>query len=121
MLFHFVTVPGMLEYESIPGVSSSKPFGGRTKAHADITVKSITKMVSSFFCILTCLIIDSIHSCVLLCLRVMHVISFQLSNFLAILNAHCVDPEIIKQVFRQVYCYGHFVKCYSFPRLLNKD
>lgn len=27
---------------------------------------------------------------------------FQLSNFLAILNAHCVDPEIIKQVFRQV-------------------
>ena len=29
-------------------------------------------------------------------------ILFQLSNFLAILNAHCVDPEIIKQVFRQV-------------------
>ena len=27
---------------------------------------------------------------------------FQLSNFLAILNAHCVDPEIIKQIFRQV-------------------
>ncbi|XP_022802810.1 unconventional myosin-Va-like isoform X2 [Stylophora pistillata] len=65
-------VPGMLEYESIPGVSSSKPFGGRSKAHADITVKSITKM---------------------------------LSNFLAILNAHCVDPEIIKQVFRQLFYY----------------
>lgn len=65
-------VPGMLEYESIPGVSSSKPFGGRTKAHADVTVKSITKM---------------------------------LSNFLAILNAHCVDPEIIKQVFRQLFYY----------------
>lgn len=43
-----VVVPGMLEYESIPGVSSSKPFGGRSKAHADITVKSITKMVSYF-------------------------------------------------------------------------
>ena len=41
-----VIVPGMLEYESIPGVSSSKPFGGRSKAHADITVKSITKQVS---------------------------------------------------------------------------
>ena len=41
-------VPGMLEYESIPGVSSSKPFGGRSKAHANITVKSITKMVSYF-------------------------------------------------------------------------
>ena len=40
-----VLVPGMLEYESIPGVSSSKPFGGRSKAHADITVKSITKQV----------------------------------------------------------------------------
>ncbi len=43
-----IAVPGMLEYESIPGVSSSKPFGGRSKAHADITVKSITKMVSYF-------------------------------------------------------------------------
>ena len=43
-----VVVPGMLEYESIPGVSSSKPFGGRSKAHADITVKSITKQVSYF-------------------------------------------------------------------------
>ena len=43
----------MLEYESIPGVSSSKPFGGRTKAHADITVKSITKKASGYFCILT--------------------------------------------------------------------
>ena len=42
----YAVVPGMLEYESIPGVSSSKPFGGRSKAHADITVKSITKMVS---------------------------------------------------------------------------
>ncbi|XP_068711585.1 unconventional myosin-Va-like isoform X2 [Montipora foliosa] len=63
-------VPGMLEYESIPGVSSSKPFGGRTKSHADITVKSITHM---------------------------------LTDFLAILNSHCVDPEIIKQVFRQLF------------------
>lgn len=44
----YVVVPGMLEYESIPGVSSSKPFGGRSKAHADITVKSITKQVSYF-------------------------------------------------------------------------
>ena len=43
-----IAVPGMLEYESIPGVSSSKPFGGRSKAHADITVKSITEMVSCF-------------------------------------------------------------------------
>lgn len=33
---------------------------------------------------------------------------FQLSNFLAILNAHCVDPEIIKQVFRQVSCFARF-------------
>ena len=45
-LFILLIVPGMLEYESIPGVSSSKPFGGRTKSHADITVKSITHMVS---------------------------------------------------------------------------
>ncbi|XP_074612959.1 unconventional myosin-Va-like isoform X2 [Acropora palmata] len=65
-------VPGMLEYESIPGVSSSKPFGGRTKSHADITVKTITN---------------------------------RLTNVLAILNAHCVDPEIIKQVFRQLFYY----------------
>ena len=40
-----LAVPGMLEYDSIPGVSSSKPFGGGSKAHADITVKSVTKMV----------------------------------------------------------------------------
>ena len=38
-------MPGVLEYDSIPGLSSSKPFGGRSKAHADITVKSVTKMV----------------------------------------------------------------------------
>ena len=48
MIVLCVIVPGMLEYESIPGVSSSKPFGGRSKAHADITVKSITKQVSYF-------------------------------------------------------------------------
>lgn len=54
----------MLEYESIPGVSSSKPFGGRTKAHADITVKSITKMVGNFHCV-PCLILDSARSPVL--------------------------------------------------------
>ena len=41
-------VPGMLEYDSIPGVSSSRLFGGRSKAHADITVKSVTKMVGEF-------------------------------------------------------------------------
>ena len=38
----------MLEYDSIPGVSSSKLFGGRSKTHADITVKSVTKMVGEF-------------------------------------------------------------------------
>ena len=48
MIVLCVVVPGMLEYESIPGVSSSKPFGGRSKALADITVKSITKQVSYF-------------------------------------------------------------------------
>lgn len=49
MRFTFLqSVPGMLEYESIPGVSSSKPFGGRTKSHADITVKTITNRVNVF-------------------------------------------------------------------------
>ena len=33
---------------------------------------------------------------------------FQLTNVLAILNAHCVDPEIIKQVFRQVWKHKVF-------------
>ena len=47
-----LSVPGLLEYESIPAVSSSKPFGrtnmrqrGRSKTE-DITVKTITKYVS---------------------------------------------------------------------------
>ncbi|XP_048581655.1 unconventional myosin-Va isoform X2 [Nematostella vectensis] len=65
-------VPGILEYESIPGVSSSKPYGGRSRGSEDISVKRITK---------------------------------KLSQVLNILNAHCVDPEIIKQCFRQVFYY----------------
>ena len=46
-----LVVPGLLEYESIPGVSSSKPFGRtniRQRAQSkneDITVKTITKKV----------------------------------------------------------------------------
>ena len=45
------SVPSLLEYESIPGVSSSKPFGRmnmrqRAKSKSeDVTVKTITKKV----------------------------------------------------------------------------
>lgn len=101
MRFTFLlSVPGMLEYESIPGVSSSKPFGGRTKSHADVTVKTITHKVNVFHDVLM------FNAVFLLQLSAFRLISFkfvfQLTNVLAILNAHCVDPEIIKQVFRQV-------------------
>lgn len=94
------SVPGMLEYESIPGVSSSKPFSGRTKSHADITVKTITNRVNVFYDVVM------LNAVFLFQLSAFRLISFkfvfQLTNFLAILNSHCVDPEIIKQVFRQV-------------------
>ena len=48
----FLPVPGLLEFESIPAVSSSKPFGRtnmrqRTRSNnEEITVKTITKYVS---------------------------------------------------------------------------
>lgn len=42
----FILVPGILEFESIPGVSSSKPYGGgRSRNHPELTVKSINKKV----------------------------------------------------------------------------
>jgi len=71
-------VPGMLEYESIPGVLGSKPFGKRAKSRQKsidhetediITIKDITN---------------------------------KLSAVLAVLNAHCVDLSVIKQIFTQI-------------------
>ena len=55
--FHFVIVPGLLEYESIPGVSRSNPFGrGKTKipvreamTEEIITVEDVTKTVSEMY------------------------------------------------------------------------
>ncbi|XP_057301771.1 unconventional myosin-Va-like isoform X2 [Hydractinia symbiolongicarpus] len=67
-------VPGMLEYESIPGVVSTlRRFKSEKKKSEEIiTVKDITN---------------------------------KLSAILAVLNAHCVDPSLIKQIFRQIYYY----------------
>lgn len=60
-ILHLLSVPGLLEFESIPAVSSSKPFGRtnmRQRASSskeDITVKTITKYVSYMFIFLTSL------------------------------------------------------------------
>ncbi|XP_062512560.1 unconventional myosin-Vb-like isoform X2 [Corticium candelabrum] len=75
-------VPGLLEYESIPGVSHSKPFGlrnvsGKGKGRGSqspgaeaCTVNSIIKELS----------------------RVMETLSRQ-----------CIDPQLVKQIFRQIF------------------
>jgi len=67
-------VPGMLEYESIPGiVSTLKRFKSERKNSEEIiTVKDITH---------------------------------KLSAILAVLNAHCVETSLIKQIFRQIYYF----------------
>lgn len=56
-MIYSVLVPGLLEFESIPAVSSSKPFGrtnmrqrNRNRSE-DVTVKTITKYVSPTFTI----------------------------------------------------------------------
>lgn len=73
-----LVVPGLLEYESIPGVLSLKPLGRGAKSRNQtakhetediITVKDITN---------------------------------KLSAILAVLNAHCVDMSLIKQIFTQI-------------------
>jgi len=69
-------VPGMLEYESIPGVVSTlrrfKNEQIKRPSEEIITVKDITN---------------------------------KLSAILAVLNAHCVEPSLIKQIFRQIYYF----------------
>ena len=64
-LFWFVVVSGLLEYESIPGVSHSKPFGmrnfgGKSKVGSSrpgagaYTVESIVKEVGAVLCDCVC-------------------------------------------------------------------
>ncbi|XP_047130704.1 unconventional myosin-Va isoform X1 [Hydra vulgaris] len=67
-------VPGMLEYESIPGVVSTlRKFKSDKKIQEEIvTVKDITN---------------------------------KLTAILAVLNAHCVHPTLIKQIFTQIYYF----------------
>eukprot|EP00794_Sanderia_malayensis_P004645 gene4645-5253_t len=74
-------VPGLLEYESIPGVLSSKPFGRGAKSRG----KSITRETEDIITVKD--------------------ITNKLSAILAVLNAHCVDMVVIKQIFTQINYY----------------
>lgn len=71
----------MLEHESLPGVSDvPKPSGIRSSAFtaADATVKNGERCT-----------IDTLLK--------------KLNEFLNMLNSHGVDPEIVNQVFKQVW------------------
>eukprot|EP00112_Aurelia_sp_Birch-Aquarium-sp1_P000216 Seg1018.18 transcript_id=Seg1018.18/GoldUCD/mRNA.D3Y31 product="Unconventional myosin-Va" protein_id=Seg1018.18/GoldUCD/D3Y31 len=87
--------PGLLEYESIPGVLSSKPFGRGPKSRGKSTSRETEDIIT------------------------VKDITNKLSAILAVLNAHCVDMVLIKQIFTQI---NYFVCAMMLNNLLlRKD
>ncbi|KAK2149285.1 hypothetical protein LSH36_457g02032 [Paralvinella palmiformis] len=77
---HPVIVGAVLEHEAITGLSASKPSGlrGRQMSQSDDKTKGVMAL-------------DSLLKA--------------LTNFLRVLNVHAVDPELVKQVFKQLFYF----------------
>lgn len=77
---HPVIVGAVLEHEAITGLSASKPSGlrGRQMSQSDDKSKGVMAL-------------DSLLKA--------------LTNFLRVLNVHAVDPELVNQVFKQLFYF----------------
>ena len=91
------TVPGLMEHEAIPNISTSRRIGGKSGGGAKpqssrkqivVTVDVIIKEVGIAGCALI----------VCMCVPVY----LQLSSVLSILQANYLDPSVIGQLFKQV-------------------
>ena len=100
----FSIVPGLMEHEAIPNISTSRRIGGKSgggakphssRKHMIVTVDVIIKEVSIAWSMLI----------VCMCMRVY----LQLSTVLSILQANYLDPSVIGQLFKQV-CALFFFK-----------
>ncbi|CAG5121150.1 unnamed protein product, partial [Candidula unifasciata] len=78
--FLIISVPAILEHEAIAGLTASKPSGLRGRSSSNARELEDGK--------------DSQHS--------LDVLMRTLNSYMKIVKQHAVDPELIKQIFRQV-------------------
>ncbi|XP_076436047.1 unconventional myosin-Va-like isoform X2 [Babylonia areolata] len=76
-------VPAVLEHEAIAGLTASKPAGLRGRSSSNAREMDDEK--------------DSTHS--------LDALMRTLNSYMRILTQHAVDPELVKQIFRQLYYF----------------